>query len=236
MRLDHRPETPERKKEDLDLFEYPATLSYRVAPPQHTLLTRVALAGIPVLVVTVVLILFADLPIALFLKGTQRSLGSLANFLLFLASGSFIFPSLVLTILVNKYVFNNRIFVRRASFVFLCVLVSGVLGFVLLRLAGRYSPGALFLENLQGFSFLQASIREVSFPAIPVMLVTSLLLSIHLLYPRFGKAYVIVVLAVAISCIVACRHFLSDTVCGLYMAFLATLLTKKGYECWWGRV
>jgi hypothetical protein len=236
MRLDRHQDDRTKGKEELDLFEYPASLPYRVVPPRRTLQARIAYAAIPVLAATGLLIFFVDLPLAQLLKEVSVTGIPLGDLPLFAASDWFIFSSLILTFLLNWFVHHNRVLQRQIIFVFLAVALSGTVSHILRYVFGRYPPNMLYEKGVHGFAFLELSSGEASFPASPVMLITALLVSIHMLYPRFGRAYMIAVLVVAVDCVVMRLHFLGDVVIGVYLALVITLLTRKIFERYLGRI
>lgn len=222
--------------EDLDLFEYPAASTGEKFHRPRTLMTWVLLSALPVAVVVLILILLIDHSLAPLFKTTTMHPPQGLGLFLFLASDFFIFTSLVLTFLLNWFVHHNRLLQKQILFVFAASFLSSFLGQVLQFIFGRYSPSALYEKGLYGFAFLQLPPGEASLPAIPVMLATALLLSIHLLYPRFGKAYLVAVLFIALDCLLVGVGFLSDVIAGTYLAILITLLTRRVYERFLGQI
>ncbi len=227
---------PEKDNKDLDLFEYPASQQWRVPPPRRSLLSRMALAAIPVVAGTVLLILFADIPVAQIAGGIGQMLSPLIRLLLFIASGTFIFPSLIITYILHQFIFVNRMIARHMLFVLLAVAASFMTSYVLNLLLSGIVPKGTFSGTLQGYNAFPEQLEDGLFPALPTVLMTALTTAFYLLYPRFRLVCLSAAVAVAAACVVGGVYHLSGVFLGVYLAFLVTLLSKQGFETWMGRL
>ena len=235
MRLFEKPAGESERDKKLDLFEYPASTPWRVPPPKRSLLTRVSLASIPVLLVTVLLIMYVDDPAATTVAGIGQLLSPLIRLLLFIASGSFSFTSLILTFVIHQFFLVNRMVARHMVFVILAVAISLVASYVLNRVFSGLFPVDSFPPSLQAFNRFSSQLENGLFPASPAILMTALATAFFLLYPRFRLICLSMTLVIAGACILSETYHTSGVVFGVYLALLVTLIAKQGFEHWRGR-
>jgi membrane-associated phospholipid phosphatase len=132
----------------------------------------------------------------------------------------------VLFFLYFKFIRINNKLSSRSMFVFLAIVISGVITDIIKYILGRYRPEALFQQDLYGFVCFQHSHSMTSFPSGHANTITAFMFSLYLIYPRYWLVFFLVALLVMASRIVICAHYLSDVVFGAYLAILSTLYIR----------
>lgn len=132
----------------------------------------------------------------------------------------------VLSFLYFKFIRIDRKLSSRSIFIFLAIVISGVITDIIKYILGRYRPEALFQQDLYGFVCFQHSHSMTSFPSGHANTITAIMFSLYLIYPRYWLAFLLVALLIMASRIVICAHYLSDVVFGSYLAILTTLYIK----------
>lgn len=108
------------------------------------------------------------------------------------------------------------------GFVFLSVLISGLVVDVIKITFGRTRPKLFFADGSFGLTGLSFRADHWSFPSGHVTNVAALAAALAMLWPRHVVAYALFVALVALSRLGLTQHFLSDTIGA---AFIATLVT-----------
>ncbi|HEV2673232.1 MAG TPA: phosphatase PAP2 family protein [Aliidongia sp.] len=108
------------------------------------------------------------------------------------------------------------------TFVFLSVLVSGLVADIVKIILGRTRPKLLFLDGSFGLTGLSFRSDHWSFPSGHVTNVAALAAALTMLWPRHVAAYALFVALIALSRIATTQHFLSDTIGAAFLAILVT--------------
>jgi len=119
---------------------------------------------------------------------------------------------------------------HKMLFIFTSIAASGITNSILKFIFGRYRPYKLLSDSLYGFTFFSLDAAVTSFPSGHANLITSLALSLSLVFPRLKYVFLVVALLVMMSRVVVGVHFLSDVVFGAYVAVLITLLVRRTFE------
>jgi membrane-associated phospholipid phosphatase len=108
------------------------------------------------------------------------------------------------------------------AFVFLSVLLSGLVADIVKILVGRTRPKLLFADGSFAVTGLTFRSDHWSFPSGHVTNVAGLAAALTMLWPRHVAAYWLFVALIALSRIATTQHFLSDTIGAAYLAALVT--------------
>ena len=119
-------------------------------------------------------------------------------------------------------------------FIFLSVLVSGLVADILKILIGRTRPKLFFADGSFGLTGLSFRSDHWSFPSGHVTNVAALAAALVMLWPRHVVAYALFVALIALSRIATTQHFLSDTIGAAFIAVLVTgyirgIFTRSGF-------
>ncbi len=123
---------------------------------------------------------------------------------------------------------------RKAFFVFLSIVFSGLLLNLVKTMIGRYRPRYFLADNLYGFQPFNFDFGMNGFPSGHSQTAWALMISLSLLFPRYTAAFVGSAALVAASRVFVSAHFVSDVLMGSYMGMFLTLylytwFLKKGY-------
>ena len=226
-RWNHTSQPGVSQEEDPDFFEYPASpLPKGVRAPgtrfgfgsRKSLLWSLLLGLIPALGLVFVSARFLDQPVMLFSKNLGLGKSQILEWISFVASGQFVFPSLVLSGLLNWFVTGDKVIARRFLFVFLSVALS----------------------PLACFAFLKAVPWAMSISSGQTSLIAAFALALYLVYPRLRWIYLITALVVCVNRVLLdgdlIGGYLSDVLLGAYLGLLVTALVKKAFEHFTGRL
>ena len=117
---------------------------------------------------------------------------------------------LFLLALFFRYVSPQRLWERRAWFLWGSVLVPSLICLVLKILLGRARPELLFSEHLYGFYGFHRHASFWSFPSGHTTAVMGFVFGVSALFPRYAYAVLIYGLLVALSRVLLTQHFVSD--------------------------
>jgi membrane-associated phospholipid phosphatase len=132
----------------------------------------------------------------------------------------------VLCYLYFKFISIDNRLSSKSIFIFLAIVISGVITDILKYILGRYRPEALFQQDLYGFVYFQHSHSMTSFPSGHANTITALVFSLYLIYPRYWPIHILIALLIMASRVVISAHYLSDVVFGSYLAILTTLYIR----------
>jgi membrane-associated phospholipid phosphatase len=125
-----------------------------------------------------------------------------------------------------RYISRSIDLSNRFIFIFLAISVSGILTDILKFVFGRYRPNALFETKQYGLTFFEHSAMKTSFPSGHSNTITALMLALYFLYPRYWILYVAMATIVISSRVALCDHYVSDVVCGAFLAIVTTIYIK----------
>lgn len=147
---------------------------------------------------------------------------------------------LPLIALIASYGLHNKTAGMRVWFVWLCVLFAGTLNLILKLILGRARPELLFDQQLFGFYGWHTQKAFFSFPSGHVTAMTSLMLGLTILFPRYRYAFVIGGLLVISTRVLLTYHYLSDILATMYLTCLELGLlfyvVRRWYPKTWGLV
>lgn len=123
---------------------------------------------------------------------------------------------------------------RKASFVFVSLLASGVLLNVVKTMIGRMRPRFFLAESLYGFKPFNFDFGMNCFPSGHSQTIWAAMLSLSLLFPRFRILFFLFATLVASSRVFVSAHFVSDVLMGSYLGIAVTFyfyawFVRKGY-------
>jgi len=170
-----------------------------------------------------------DIPLARHFKADHSYLRELAGFITKFGYGAWYFSGLSLLLIYFGYLNKNTRYFYRTLFVVVAAAGAGVFNALLKFVFGRYRPDALFSSSLYGFSLFSFEYSQTSFPSGHACFITSIMLSLWLLFPRFGFLFMPFAMIVALSRVVTCAHYMSDVLFGSLLGFLVTLQVKRSF-------
>ena len=185
-------------------------------------------------IITVLLVMFVDRPLARFLAGTSPMIRS-ASRLLGVGFGVPFALGLVLVLLV-LYVFRAHIRRRplAGEWPLLFVPVSTLSALVLvhaLKIAfGRCRPGLFLSSDMYGFCFGRIGAGYDSFPSAHATTGFALLVAVALVRPRFRLTLMALATLLAAARVVATAHFLSDVVAGSLLGIGIAVLVHAAFS------
>lgn len=168
-----------------------------------------------------------DIPLAYHFKSDDSFLREFAGFVTKFGYSAWYFLGLSLLLIYFGYLNKNPRYFYRTLFIVVATACAGVLNGLLKFVFGRYRPDALFSSSLYGFHLFSAEYSKTSFPSGHACFITSLMLSLWLLFPRFGFFFIPFAMIVALSRVVTCAHYMSDVLFGSLLGFLITLQVKR---------
>lgn len=114
---------------------------------------------------------------------------------------------------------RERLWMIRASFIFVTLAVPGILADIMKPVFARARPVLLFRENLFGFTWGSPHANAWSFPSGHSVTVAALAVALYGIYPPAWPAYALLALAVMASRVILDQHYLSDVIAGFYIGF-----------------
>jgi membrane-associated phospholipid phosphatase len=164
---------------------------------------------------------FADKPTALYFY--HLDLRSNVHILhLFTALGKWSIYVLVFFFLglFFRYVRKNPILEQKAWFLFACIVLTNLVGFVLKIVLSRSRPDLLFDGNLFGFYWFKFNDLYWSFPSGHSITIAGLAAGLGVLFPRYLYFFIALALLVISTRIFLYFHYLSDVMTGFYLSIL----------------
>lgn len=178
---------------------------------------------------------FADKPTALYFY--HLDLRSNAPILtLFTAFGkwSIYVAGLLFLGLFFRYVKKNHSLEQKVWFLFACVILTNMVGFVLKIIFSRSRPDLLFDGNFFGFYWFKFNDLFWSFPSGHSITVAGLAAGLGVLFPRYFYIFLALALLVISTRVFLYFHYLSDVMTGFYLSILVVgLFTEslKKHRC-----
>ncbi|WP_133126935.1 phosphatase PAP2 family protein [Legionella nagasakiensis] len=165
--------------------------------------------------------LYFDQPIAFFFY--DLDLDAHVPFLKWITNlglGGIYFVSLFLLAFVFRYVYRKPQWEAQAWFLWLCVVIPSLVCLVLKITLGRARPHLLFYDGLYGFYGLKTHASYWSLPSGHTTTMMGFVFGLSILFPRYGYAFIIGGLTVALSRILLTNHYLSDVLAASYLALV----------------
>ena len=185
-----------------------------------------------------VLMIFVDKPLALWLKSdldsytfgffktiTDLGLGGHWYVLFFVCLAvTWTVSGLSLTVEGHE---RWRLYARSWVYGIAVMISSGLTITILKAIFGRYRPRVLFDGGVYGFEpFSGAN----SFPSGHSQVIFSVAMALWFIYPRYRAAYLLAAIFIALSRVATTVHFLSDTIMGSTIAILFAIWLKRKFE------
>ena len=114
----------------------------------------------------------------------------------------------------------------RLAFLFLAVAATGLAADIVKIMVGRARPRHLFQDGIMSIAPGSLSSSWWSFPSGHSTTVGAVAMTLSLVFPRLAWVWITLALAVALGRVGATAHFVSDTVAGLWLGAIGTLLVS----------
>lgn len=164
---------------------------------------------------------YIDRPLALYCHDLDLgTLGTILNKLTLLGTWIFYVAGFAFLGLYFRYANKNRLFERRAWFLFSCLALSSLAAFVLKVCLSRARPDLLFENNLFGFFGFKLDASYWSFPSGHTVTVVALAAGLGVLFPKYFYSVLLVAFLVIMTRVLLCFHYLSDVMIGCYLSIL----------------
>jgi lipid A 4'-phosphatase len=211
-----------------------ARWTVRLRPPR-----RVALPALGLLVLLLLSIAFVDRPLARFFHESDPGFRDVFQFItqFGLAKGYLIITALLFVALRLAALGAERarayalilLNARRALFLLLVLLSSGLIADIVKVIAGRARPKLLFADGVYGFTWGAAHADYWSFPSGHASNIVALAVALFLLWPRGAPLYAAAALLVAASRVIIGAHYLSDVLAGAVIGASVAWLVWRGF-------
>lgn len=177
--------------------------------------------AISYLCVTVLSFFYFDKPIAYYFHNLALKTKLPAIFWITkLGTGAIYMALFLLLALFFRYIRHNKQWEIRCWFLWLCVLVPNIICGILKVLLGRARPELLFDQQLYGFYGSHINELYWSFPSGHTTTVTSLIIGLSLLFPRFCYAFLIAGFSIIATRILLTNHYFSDVMLTSYLTLI----------------
>lgn len=201
---------------------------------------RLALAGLGLLLVTLLSMAFIDRPLARFFHGSSEGLRDVFQFITQFGVGKgYIIIAAALFVGLRLAAFVARsghlagrltLNAHRALFVLLSVVIPGIAVDLVKVVFGRARPKLLFIDGTYGFSWGATQADHWSFPSGHATTIVALATALTLLWPRFFPAYALAALLVSASRVIIGAHYLSDVMAGAAAGVAITWMIWLAYS------
>ena len=133
-----------------------------------------------------------------------------------------------------RYINKHTIWELRFWFILQCIVLSGLICFILKMLFGRARPAQWFNVHEYGFYGLNINSAYWSFPSGHTTTILSIAFGLCVLFPRYWVLFVTPCFFVGLSRILLGYHYLSDVFVASYLTLLEVMtltyfLYKKGW-------
>ncbi len=124
--------------------------------------------------------------------------------------------------------FNKNKLANICLFIFLSLVLSGMLCEAMKILFGRCRPDLYINNNLYGLKFFEFRAPMQSFPSGHTVNITALMIACSFIMPRYWLGFSSVFVLLGLSRIALDQHFLSDVIFGMFLSIvMVTFLYKK---------
>jgi membrane-associated phospholipid phosphatase len=180
---------------------------------------------------SVVLILYGDLPLA-------QAIKSLEGTLLFLVAAAttdigkapFYLVVSALAFLLCRYWLRNRLRASQAAFVFVAVAVSGIAADIVKVVVARTRPKLYFRDGNYGFEMFKFGHDFNSFPSGHATTVGALTAAFIVLFPRYRLPIAAAGVAAAATRVIIDAHYLSDVLFGFGLGVVTVTILQFAFE------
>lgn len=209
--------------------------------PEHALRRTLALWGVATVALVIILMQWADLPIATYFYG-HRGTAFVAFFAAItdFANGAIWYSLALIGILVAAYRYSNkaknpdpvrlRKHIRAWLFMAATMASTGILINIMKFVIGRERPRFYLADGLVEFHPLGLRIADSSFPSGHTQSIWTAMLSLSFIFPPLRPAFLIIAVVIGLSRIVVNAHYLSDVVMSIFIAVAATLLWRQWFQ------
>ena len=196
-------------------------------------------AGAGTALVTAALIIWVDIPMALFFEGHRETwwVGFFERITDF-ASGWIWYPVAVLG-LGAAYVRHKRrlpdptAFLRETRawlFMIVTMASSGIVINALKLAVGRERPRLLFRDGTSGFHPFDLNLSDCGFPSGHTQSIWTAMLALGFICPPLRPVFFVVAILISASRIIIGAHYAGDVTAGIYIAVVAALLWRQWFE------
>lgn len=188
---------------------------------------RVIVSGAIILVALLSYNLF-DLPVAIYFQDLKGD--KIYEFFHFLTKFGqleyYLIPALMTYI---YYRYKDPFFAMKAKFVFVSLVLSGIIVLLIKIIGGRFRPEMYFKEDAFGFDFFHLSHTMTSFPSGHSATSMGAAAAFALLFPKFRLFFYLFGLLVMISRVVIVRHYPSDIMIGALIGVLTSFVLYERF-------
>lgn len=179
------------------------------------------------LTATVVILsyMYLDLPIATYCYELKDTL--VDHFFRYITLMGNSLPYILISImgyLFFRYYQYNKRKANGFVFIFLAVIISGVVTDIIKWIMGRYRPHEYFNDNLYGFDFFHTKGPYTSFPSGHTTTAFAMAMILSFLFPRLKWIWLFFAILIGLSRIVLAQHYVSDVVFGAYVGIVTVML------------
>lgn len=181
-----------------------------------------------ILVLTLVCYQIIDIPLAVLLHQPQlKIINDLAQPVTRFGLGTYYIIGLFLMALTAKYVLRSTRWFNQFLFLFLSIVVPGLLCDILKIIVSRARPTLYFADQQYGFYWFKFKAVYWSFPSGHTSTITGVMLALSLLYPRYFLSFLSFAFIVSITRVLINAHYLSDIFAGFYLSSITVLLLYR---------
>lgn len=174
--------------------------------------------------------LFLDRQIALFISQyVPKELIQTASIITFLGHGAIYYTLVPLAWLMAKYYYKNKEWTQKFSFFFIAMVAISLIDLALKIILGRPRPFMLLEHHLYQLTFFKFDTNYWSFPSGHTIMITTIMLCLSFLFPRFWLSFVMVFIIIALTRLIVNAHYLSDTIGAIYLSILVVPWVYKKY-------
>lgn len=127
---------------------------------------------------------------------------------------------LPLLALASNFIFRKKDLALKFTVLWVCELYPAFIAWVLKNVVGRARPVLLFDKNEYGFFGWNLDGNFHSFPSGHATIVTSFVIGLTILFPRYFVYWASFCLLIMLSRVVLTIHYLSDVLLSSYLVFL----------------
>lgn len=131
-----------------------------------------------------------------------------------------------------RFIVYNKLFERRAWFLWSCVVIPGIFDVLLKMILGRARPELLYNYQAYGFFWFKTKAAFLSFPSGHTTNVMGLMFGLSILWPKYFKQFLLAGFTIAFSRVILTHHFLSDILSACYLALAIVIML---YSKFWSR-
>ncbi len=201
-----------------------------------TLRRRLIWTGLATAVVTAALMIWADVPVALFFHDYQDTAwAKFFGFITDFANGAIWYTVAVLGIATayirhksNAEVLGTTI--RAWMFMIVTMASSGIFINALKLAVGRERPRLLFRDGTSGFHPFDLNLTDCGFPSGHTQSIWTAMLSLAFIYPPLRPLFFLIAVMISASRIIIGAHYAGDVTAAIYIAVAAAVVWRRWFE------